>query len=160
MNDKVIVGVGTYCVSDAPNKLICLGLGSCVAIALYDTKHRLGGLAHAMLPSYNEGRDSTNPPKYVDAAIYLMVDDIIEKGGRKKTLEAKVVGGSQMFSFVGNNTMDIGRRNIESAWETLKEEGIPIVASDVGGRSGRTISFDMKTGIISLRGSGAEVKEL
>jgi chemotaxis protein CheD len=160
MTNEIIVGVGTYHVAKSPRRLVCIGLGSCVAIALHEKVQEIGGLAHAMLPYYKEGKDRINAFKYVDTSIYLMVDDLLENGGRKGDLRAKIVGGSQMFSFMGHETLDIGRRNVESAKDTLKEEGIRIVAEDVGGGSGRTIYFDSKTGVIELRKSGKDSRKI
>jgi chemotaxis protein CheD len=160
MSKEIIVGVGTYHVAKSPRRLVCIGLGSCVAIVLHEKIQEFGGLAHAMLPYYKEGKDRINAFKYVDTSIYLMVDDLLENGGKKSNLRAKLVGGSHMFSFMGNETLDIGRRNIESAKDTLKEESIRIVAEDVGGNSGRTIYFDSKTGVIELKRSGRSSKRI
>ena len=160
MNEEIIVEVGKYHVAGNPAKLICIGLGSCIAVALYDPKRNVGGLAHAMLPNYIDGVDKRNPGKYVDTSIYLMVDEIIEMGSKKGSLKAKLVGGAQMFSFIFTNFLDIGSKNIEIAKETLKQEGIPLIGKNVGGSRGRTISFDIKTGKIEIRVSGNKKKIL
>lgn len=157
---EIIVEVSSYHIAGNPTKLMCLGLGSCLGIALYEPKARLGGLAHAMLPKFKEGRNKTNLAKYVDTSIYLMVDDIIERGGKKNNLSAKLVGGSRMFLTMCEDTLDIGKRNINSAHETLKKEKIKIRAEEVGGTCGRTISFDLTTGKIQIRTSGKEIKTI
>jgi chemotaxis protein CheD len=113
-----------------------------------------------MLPRYEEGRDKVNAGKYVDTAIYLMVDELLEMGGKKHAFTAKIVGGSQMFNFVVTDTLDIGSRNIEAAIATLKKEGIPIIAEDVGGHVGRTIHFDLRIGKILIQTSGKVTKEI
>ena len=41
--------------------LITIGLGSCVAIVLYDSAARVGGLAHTLLPDETMARDRSNP---------------------------------------------------------------------------------------------------
>jgi chemotaxis protein CheD len=160
MTKEIIVGVSSYFVGKNPSKLICIGLGSCVAIALHDGQNHLGALAHAMLPSYHEGRDRTNPGKYVDTSVYLMVDELTELGAKKRFIKAKLVGGAQMFSFLSPDALDVGRRNIESAKLTLKNEGIPIISEDVGGKKGRTMYFDLKTGKVEIRTSGEKTKEI
>jgi chemotaxis protein CheD len=154
MTQEITVGVGTFYVARNPTRLSCIGLGSCLAIALHDPSHRVGGLAHAMLPLYSEGRDKLNPGKYVDTSIFLMVDELMEMGVKKRTIKAKIVGGAQMFSFISPETLDVGTRNIETAKEILKKEGIPIASKDIGGTRGRTISFDIKTGRIEIKISG------
>lgn len=160
MTREIIIGVSSYYVCRNPMRLTCIGLGSCMAIVLYDPKKNLGALAHAMLPSYQDGIDKTNPAKYVNTSIYLMVDELCKLGSSRKNIKAKLVGGAQMFSFMGPNTFDVGRRNIESAKYTLESEGIPIIAEDVGGKKGRTISFDIRTGCVHIRKSGANTLEI
>ena len=158
MSQEYIVGVGSYCVANNPTKLLCIGLGSCLAIALHVPVKRIGTLAHAMLPLYKEGRDKNNPEKYVDTSIYLMVDELMDAGVKKSSIRAKLIGGAQMFSYLSPDTLDVGTRNIESANRILREEGIPIIAKDVGGNRGRTISFDIRTGLIDVKTSGLTAK--
>ncbi len=52
--DKV-VGSGEYLVVHSPESSLS-GLGSCVGIAIFDLQNQIGGLIHAMLPKYEEGR--------------------------------------------------------------------------------------------------------
>jgi chemotaxis protein CheD len=151
MAKEIIVVVGTYIVAKNPTTLTCIGLGSCLAVVLHDRNQRVGGLTHSMLPRYDEGKDKLNPGKYVDTSIYLMVDELLQMGSTKRALKAKIIGGAQMFNFQNSDILDVGNRNIRAAKETLKAEGIPIVAQEVGGNKGRTISFNIKTGKIEIR---------
>ncbi|MGA1822026.1 MAG: chemotaxis protein CheD [Thermoplasmatota archaeon] len=160
MTDEFIVDMATLRVADNPARLTCLGLGSCLGIALYDHRVRIGGLAHAMLPLFELGRNKRNPARYVDTSIYIMLDEIVEKGGRKHNIQAKIIGGARMFSIMGSETMDIGQRNIEAARETLKNERIPIKAMDVGGNKGRTMIFDLKTGVVEIKNIRGKNKEI
>ncbi len=160
MESEIIVGVGAYHVARNPMVLSSIGLGSCVGITLFDQVRRVGGLAHAMLPLYEEGRDKGNPGKYADTGIYLMIDELGEMGGRKHALKAKLVGGAQMFSYLSSTTLDVGGRNIRSARETLKREKIPIIAEEVGGKVGRTIAFNLTSGEIAIRSGKGVIKTL
>ncbi|MFW9876658.1 MAG: chemotaxis protein CheD [Candidatus Thorarchaeota archaeon] len=160
MNKEIIVEVSSFYVAGNPTTLMCLGLGSCLGIALYDPKIRIGGLSHAMLPRFKEGKNKTNLAKYVDTSIYLMVDEILDRGGNKKNLWAKLVGGSRMFQSFSEDTLDIGSRNIDAAIDTLKKERIRIKAKRVGGTCGRTITFDLTTGIIQVRTTGKELEDI
>lgn len=156
--DKV-VGVGEYHVVHSPEKLVCLGLGSCVGIAIFDLTNQIGGLIHAMLPKYEEGRDKTNASKYADSSIMLMVDEMVEAGARKSLLKAKMAGGAQMFSFISSDTLNIGLRNSAVAKETLKKENIPLLAEDVGGTKGRTVFFRSFDGMMRIQ-KGGEVSQI
>ena len=48
------VGIGEMAVAQPPRQLKAAGLGSCVALALYDRATQVAGLAHIMLPSAEE----------------------------------------------------------------------------------------------------------
>lgn len=159
VDGDAVVGVGEYHVVHAPEKLVCLGLGSCVGIAIFDLSTQIGGLIHAILPKYEEGRDKTNASKYADSAIMLMVDELVEMGARKPLLKAKIAGGAQMFSFISSDTLNIGLRNSAVAKETLKKENIPLLAEDVGGTKGRTIFFNSSDGSIRIHKNG-EVSQI
>lgn len=156
LEEDSVVGVGEYKIIRSPGKLTCIGLGSCVGIAIYDMRAGLGGLAHAMLPRYEEGRDKVNASKYADSAIMIMVDELLELGAQRCHLRAKMAGGAQMFSFISSDTLNIGLRNSESARATLRGENIPLLAEDCGGTKGRTVTFGPGDGVYRIQ-KGTEV---
>ncbi|HSV42019.1 MAG TPA: chemotaxis protein CheD [Methanomassiliicoccales archaeon] len=153
------MGVGEYHLVAPPGKLTCIGLGSCVGIAIFDMRVGIGGVAHAMLPKYDEGRDKKKASKYADSSIYIMVDELVELGCSKPSLRAKMAGGAQMFSFISNDSLNIGLRNAESAKETLKKERIPLIGEHVGGSKGRTTLFDPANGYYRIQ-MGPDVLEI
>lgn len=159
IDEAIIVGVGEYRTLDGPGQLACIGLGSCVAIAIYDLKAHIGGLAHAMLPRYEEGRDKVNAEKYADSSIMLMVDDLIAMGAERTRLRAKMAGGAQMFSFLSSDTLNIGQRNSEAAKQTLKGERIRLVGEHLGGTRGRTVTFSTADGSYRIH-MGGELLEI
>ena len=141
------VGISKYLVARSPAVLKATGLGSCLAVSLYDTELLLGGLAHTLLPGSQAGVGEEFPAKYVDGAIRLMVRDLVGMGIDQQRLVAKIAGGANMFeaeflSLLGG----IGVRSAHSARRTLAELGIPLIAEDVGGNRGRTVEFDLASG--------------
>ena len=47
----IMVGLGEVKASKDPDAVLaCLGLGSCIAVAVYDPKAKVGGMAHVVLP--------------------------------------------------------------------------------------------------------------
>ncbi len=154
VDGECVVGVGEYRIARNPGRLVCLGLGSCIGVAVYDLKSGVGGLAHAMLPRYDEGRDKVHYSKYADSAIILMADELVELGADRAHLKAKMVGGAQMFSFGRSEALNIGERNIHAARETLRKERIPLLAEDTGGSKGRTITFSTIDGSIQIKRGG------
>ncbi|MEI6795927.1 MAG: chemotaxis protein CheD [Methanomassiliicoccales archaeon] len=151
---RSVVGVAEHYVRVDGSTLSCIGLGSCIGIAIFDAKAGIGGLAHAMLPRYDEGLDRRNAFKYADTAVFLMVDELVEQGATKSNLRAKAAGGAQMFSFISNDSLNIGLKNAQATRESLKKEGIPLIGEDMGGIKGRTVFFRPDTGVYEVQMNG------
>lgn len=157
MSTVIKVGMADYKVGDAPDKLLTLGLGSCIGVTIYDKRKKQGGMAHIMLPK-NPTPDNPTP-KFADSGIELMVKELEKMGLNMKVAEAKVAGGAQMFTFSSSNEMNsIGYRNAESVIHELKKRGIKIVAEETGGNSGRTIELDLETGSLKIKTMGSGEK--
>lgn len=158
---EIKVGIGDLNIAKAPDRLITLGLGSCVGIALIDSFNKIAGLSHIMLPDSKSFSNTSNPMKYADTAIPLLMQKLIASGANRNNLKAKIAGGASMFSFADKSPMmDIGKRNAETVKSVLKDLNIPIIAEDVGGNKGRTMIVDPTTGTVILRITGVGVKEL
>jgi chemotaxis protein CheD len=123
-------------------------LGSCVAVCIWDQTLQFGGINHFMLPWWNgQGLSS---PKFGNIAIYKLVEKMETLGCSKENLQAKIFGGGEILEF-GNDHFHIGERNIETAYELLKEFGIPITGQSVGGKLGRKIQFSTDTGNVKMK---------
>lgn len=123
-------------------------LGSCIAVCLWDRKLKTGGMCHYMLPLWNgEGLAS---PKYGNIAIEKLLEKMYSFGSEKKNIVAKVFGGGEVIQTKIPH-FKIGERNIQLAWEQLKEMKIPIISSSVGGKNGRKIIFYTETGEVKQR---------
>lgn len=123
-------------------------LGSCVSVCLWDTKQNIGGINHYMLPLWNgEGLAS---PKYGNIAISKLIERMLSMGSIRRNLVAKIFGGGEVLH-VTNGILNVGERNIILAFDTLKDEAIPVINSSVGGKNGRKILFNTSTGNILLK---------
>lgn len=146
------VRIAAIAVARGTGRLIAVGLGSCVAVALYDRARRIGGLAHILLPDPSAARDATNPARFASAAVPLLVETMREAGARAP-LEAKLAGGAALFgTMLGSAAGFMGDRNVVAARTALADAGIAIIAADTGGTSGRSITFDVSTGDLMVRG--------
>lgn len=146
------VGIADYKITKDPGRLITLGLGSCVGVSLYDPLTKIGGLLHVMLPDSTQFNNITRPAKFADLGIPLLVQELQKKGAGGRRLQAKLVGGAQMFSGLDDSlALNIGQRNVEKARAVLKELGIKILAEEVGGNRGRTMILDTADGKVIVR---------
>lgn len=146
----VRVKVADYAVA-AKGTIATIGLGSCVAIALYDSGARIGGLAHILLPSTALSRDTSNAAKFAETAVPLLLAEM-RKLGANGNVEAKIVGGASMFgSLLPSGGVNMGERNVIATREVLAAHSIPITGEDVGGDFGRSVYFDLKDGRVRVR---------
>lgn len=150
----VKVGIADMNIVSSPDLIRTSGLGSCVGVVIYDLSKELGGLAHVMLPdsSLKNGTATLNKAKYADTAVNELLLRLLNRGANKSGLKAKIAGGAQMFQFSGNSEiMRIGPRNVEAVKKQLKVLKIALVGEDTGGNSGRTIEFNPKSGILTIK---------
>ncbi|NLC54184.1 MAG: chemotaxis protein CheD [Firmicutes bacterium] len=157
MSEAIRVGMSEIVVAKAPKVLVTLGLGSCVAVCIYDFFLKAGGMAHIMLPdsSLSSGsRDKvvTNRGKFADTAIPDLFEALRQEGALKERMVVKIAGGAQMFAFSDvNNTLQIGARNIEAVEKILAEMGLKITNRSVGGNVGRSVYMDLETGGVRIK---------
>jgi chemotaxis protein CheD len=159
--NEIRVGIADLNIVSYPGKLITVGLGSCIGIAIYDKVSNFGGLAHIMLPDSTQFNNITNPYKFADMAIPLLIEKMEANGAKKRNMVAKIAGGASMFSFSDKSmVMDIGARNSVAVKSALVRVSIPIISEDVGGNKGRTIIFDTVNGIVQVKTVGLGIKEI
>jgi chemotaxis protein CheD len=146
------VKVADLAVGRDEQTLITIGLGSCVAIMLYDAAARVGGLAHTLLPDESMARDRSNPAKFPSSAIATLLAEMTRLGADQRRMRAKLVGGASMFaSLVPSGAINIGDRNVAAAREALRDRGIPVIAEDVGSDHGRSVHFFLDDGRVEVR---------
>ena len=90
------VKVADYAVSN-DGTISTIGLGSCVAIVLYDATAQVGGLAHVLLPSESMSRDKSNPAKFPATAVPLLIEEMRRLGANAERIKARIIGGASMF---------------------------------------------------------------
>jgi len=143
------VGMGQIVVGQHPAQLTAV-LGSCIGLTLHHKRTRIGAMAHVVLPVSN-GK-SERPGKFADTAIPYMFELFRQRGIEPNALSAKVVGGACMFGVSG--PMQIGQSNNEAIVRALKAAGVTITAEDVGGNSGRRVTFDCDSGALTVERIG------
>lgn len=158
---EIRVGIADSAIVSSPDRLITMGLGSCIGIAIYDRERKMAGLVHIMLPDSKQFKNIVNPLKYADLGVENLVNQMILKGCKKENMTAKIAGGASMFNFPDKKIIsDIGKRNSIAVIETIKKLSIPIVGKDVGGNKGRTMIFESEDGSVMIRSIGSNLKRL
>ncbi len=161
IDQSIVLGLGELTVTNNPSAvLVCLGLGSCIAVSVYDPHAKVGGMAHIVLSS-GSGLNGNSPAKYADTGIPLLLEDMRKKGAITSRMVVKIVGGAKMSTAPGlDSIFDIGEKNLLMTKTVLAEQSIRIVASDTGGHRGRTVRMSIDTGKVIVSSLGGETKEL
>lgn len=134
-------------------RLITVGLGSCVAIAIHDPLAKVGGLAHVLLPE-GEPRSGSEGARFASSAVPLLLREMRSLGATGPFV-AKLAGGARLFGSM-LATSAVGDRNVEASRAALGRARVPIVAQDVGGETGRTVTFDVDSGTLTVRSVGGD----
>ena len=151
MRNEIIVRVADLRAGSGSDVLVTIGLGSCVAILLYDATARVGGLAHVLLPSPALSRKDDNAAKFPQTAVPRLVELMCEKGASIRRMSARLVGGASMFSGLGApGTIQMGERNIVASRQALHHQGIAIVGEATGGDFGRTVRLSVADGRVEI----------
>ena len=132
-------------------------LGSCVGITFWSAQLSVGALCHALLPkcpkACSGSRNVAAGYRYVDFAVRHLARQFDRLGVQRSELQVKLFGGADVLPIGdrGAQRATIGRQNCEAAIESLQAEGFEVLASSLGGTSGRTIQFFTVTGEVRLR---------
>jgi chemotaxis protein CheD len=153
-----MVGIAELVVVTPPEQLRTV-LGSCVAVALWDPRTRIAGMAHVILPTAADGTGERG--KFADTAI----DDLVEmmRAAGAGQVRAKLAGGARMFGppvepqGPAGTALGLGERNIEAVRERLRYHEIAVAAEHLGGVRGRKVTLDALTGALEIRMVGEPV---
>src|SRR3954464_13040699 len=129
---EIRVKVAECAVGRNEQTLITIGLGSCVAIVLYDSRARIGGLAHTLLPDESMARDRSNPAKFAASAVTVLLAEMARLGADAGRVRAKLVGGASMFAnLLPSGGINIRERNVAAARQAPERSGIHLGAAAV-----------------------------
>jgi chemotaxis protein CheD len=148
-----VVRVADWVVDTGDVVLMTLGLGSCVAIALYDPVARIGGLAHLLLPSPSLARDQSNPGRFPETVLPLLLGRMAALGAERERITARLVGGASMFASKSGTPgpLAMGERNVVAAREVLAAAQVPVVGEAVLQNFGRSVYFFLDDGRVEVR---------
>ena len=159
MGEALMVGMAEIRVTRSlDDVLVALGLGSCIGVCAYDIKSRIAGMAHVVLPD-SMGHDE-NRQKFADTAIPCLLDEMRKAGANIRNIRVALTGGAQLFAFQGTGPrLEIGARNAAAVQAALAQCNVPIVASDIGGSTGRTVHL-FADGRVRVKTIGQGEKQL
>ena len=135
------------------DEIIVTVLGSCISACIHDTKKKVGGMNHFMLPEQcaHHSSDWSSggglETRYGNWAMEYLVNELIKLGARRENMEVKIFGGGQII----DGMTDIGERNIGFVREFIANEKLKLVAEDVGSTHPRKVVYFPYTGVAKLK---------
>lgn len=140
--------------NDVRAHLITYSLGSCLGITIYDPVARVGGMLHAMLPTFEADvkKARATPAMFVDSGLSTMFRTAYGFGAVKSRMIVKVAGGAELLD--QDQLFGIGRRNYQVLLELLSRNGVSLAGSAVGGNVTRTVRLEIATGAMTVHTLG------
>ena len=143
----VFVRVAHAEVTEGEGVLATVGLGSCVAILLYDPVPTVAGMAHVLLPAPHREFDGLEPAKYATTAVPYLLQVMAARGARRTRVTARLVGGASMFGGARTSRLAAaGERNLQAVRDALDWAGIPVMGEEVGSGHGRSVRLHAADG--------------
>lgn len=125
-------------------------LGSCVAVCLFDSVAKVGGMNHIFLPGKADFGKFDSVARYGVNAMELLINRIMALGGARHRIAAKAFGGAHILPAISKEN-GMGIRNTEFVLNFLKMEGIPLISHDLGGHHTRRVYFHTDTAEVYLK---------
>ncbi len=134
-------------------------LGSCVSACIWDPVTRIGGMNHFMLAEGRVESGNSESMRYGRFAMDTLIEHVVAAGALRHCLQAKVFGGGQVLrQRLSQN--DIGGDNARFVLDYLEEQGIEVVAQDLGDVCPRKLYFFPDTGRVLLRRLPTDASEV
>lgn len=145
----VTISIGEYYASLEP-VVISTFLGSCVSACLYEPGKHIGGMNHILVPGKPDLNKNDMSARYGVNAMELLINAMMTLGSDKKKITAKVFGGANVIPGIPEES-SMGAKISEFVLLFLKNEGIRVINSDLGGVRSRKLFFHTETGDVYLR---------
>ena len=153
MKEIIDVNTGEVAVRSGKFVLRAIAIGSCIAIAAYDTKSLIAGMAHIMLPDCAP-QPHSNETRYAMSGISQLLNQMIELGSVSEDINVCLVGAGNVLQKEDDT---ICEDNIKSVTMILSKKRIPVRASVLGGYKRKSVFLDAKTSRVSyIEGDGLE----
>jgi len=153
MDEIVDVSTGEVKLGCGNKILRSVAIGSCIVISAYDSKNRIGALAHIMLPG-QAPEQYAEKTRYADNGISDMIEQMVSAGSKVSDIEVCLVGAANVLK---KDDDAVCRENIESTNRQLAQRQIPVRAAVLGGTERKGVSMDLRSGtIFYTEGDGPE----
>jgi putative nucleotidyltransferase with HDIG domain len=121
-------------------------LGTCVAVALFDTETGIGGLINFLLPEPISKEITSHPEKYASTGFPIFLKSLFDAGASPERLKACIAGGALVGPLENVDLeLDIGGRTVERVMQFITDQKIELEKSETGGFFTCCLSLNMQT---------------
>jgi chemotaxis protein CheD len=151
----LVAGIGEMVLSSSPDAhLVAYGLGSCIALAVWDPGSRSAGWPTSCCRTARQQRQPGQVHRHRPRHLLKALE---AKGAVLNRSVLKAAGAAAMLTVGGG--LAIGKRNAESMQAALTERGLSLTATALGGNAGRTVQLEVADGRFLIK-SLSSVSEL
>ncbi len=146
------IAAGQFIAQKTSHSIYQAYLGTCVGLALFDHKTKIGGLIHILLPEPPTLSSGFYPEKYASSGIPMLIKAMLDLGATLENMEASIAGGALVGPVSQQDiNLDIGGRTTDITVAILDSAGIKIIQSETGGFFTCTLELDMTTGLSTIK---------
>lgn len=158
----IVLTMADICAVRGEAVLSCMGLGSCVGVCALDPLTGVGGMAHIMLPEAPTHKPVDKLGKFADTGLREMIQRMVEIGAIAARIRVAFAGGAHV-SRPGSDEAalhQIGDKNVRAVGDQVEKLGLTLVSSDTGGSMGRSVRFDIDSGVVKIHTLNRGEREL
>ncbi len=158
----VILTMADICALRGEGLLACMGLGSCVGVCALDPISGTGGMAHIMLPEAPTHKPVDKLGKFADTGLAELIQRMRDIGAVVERIRIAFAGGAHVARPGANEASlhQIGEKNVVAVSSQIERFGLTLVKSDTGGNMGRSLRFDIDSGIVKIHTINRGEREL
>jgi chemotaxis protein CheD len=145
MKEIIYVNTGEVKSGGAETILNSGAIGSCVVITAFDSEKKIGVMSHVMLPGVSPVKNKLHATRYAANAIDEVFGKLNRFEVKKENIEICIVGGANVLK---REKDTIGKDNLDSVENLLREKQIEIKAKATGGYERRTVLFVVEKGCV------------
>lgn len=155
MKEVIYVQVGQIKQQQGAALLQSTPLGSCVAVTAYDARHKVGAMAHVMLPGAAPAGES-EPTRYAAEAIIRLTEEFSFVDSLAH-LDVCLLGAANVLQRPEDTICMENQRSVTACLQRAK---IPIRATALGGSDRRVAFLHTGTGRVSYTQAGQRARLL
>ncbi len=126
-------------------------LGSCIGLAIHDSRANVGGLIHMLLPEPVCEIPDYHMTYYASTGVPIFIEALKNKGAATENMAAYVAGGALIDLLSSKDAdLNIAHKTLETTIRLLKNYNIPIKMLEASGVNPFCLTLQIETGACNI----------